>query len=294
MGRIVRLTFVVTSLAATMLIVSGSGHASPDEPAASHMTRGPFTTSITKPIQFPQQPTLDWSRARVMSILDNANAREHIRRLESLDPQFRAAQLRTAAGLQSKGFQPTDLAWVATIEVPRPQLAPNQLGFRDVLSRFLVATLNAEEFDGYEVIAQSWDDGNHSTWEGSVYARNLSTGEWASSYEQQQLPPEPYTILWGDPAGQSFQPRYQCRKQGSACGYCGQNGTASCNLQRAIVARWDSCMLGAGACAFSGPNWPGCVAVACWGNFFIGWLMFTKEHFNQCWLDEAERQACEG
>lgn len=63
---------------------------------------------------------------------------------------------------------------------------------------------------------------------------------------------------------------------------------------RAIEDRWPYCAGGALACAFAGPAWLQCAGAKCYGQLFGGFLWFTKQHFQQCWLDEAERVACGG
>jgi hypothetical protein len=41
-------------------------------------------------------------------------------------------------------------------------------------------------------------------------------------------------------------------------------------------------------------GWLPCTGVGCYGAFLAGWLGQTKQHFQNCWLDEAERLACGG
>lgn len=187
----------------------------------------------------------DWSRARVVRQLSGTNALAYITGKEAGSAQFRAVQQTAAAKLRKRGLRQTDIAVVLRIEVPK---APEALPGQNALSRlwrFFVPTLTAEVIDGYDVIAQSWDDGDNSTWEGNHYVQELSSGHWTSTNEQQQLPPQPYQANWT-------------------------------------------------GCAFAGPAWLQCATINCYGQLFAGFLWMTKQHFQQCWLDDNERITCGG
>ena len=142
---------------------------------------------------------------------------------------------------------------------------------------------------------ESWDDGVNTNWEGNVYVQQLSSGDWVSANEQKETPAEPFDVNWTDPVGTNMQPRNDCRKTGSACGYCGTPTAAECNLRMGIEDNWTWCVGTAGACAFlAGPAWPACIGIGCYGAFLAGFLNRTKQHFQNCWLDAAERTACGG
>lgn len=236
----------------------------------------------------------DWSRAKVVRDLQGAAALSYIAAREGADPVFRDARQKAAAMLLAQGFRPTGYARVATFHVPKASAPMIDRGLLARLLNLVEPRLLAEVYEGYDIIPQSWDDGDNSTWEGNVWVQELSTGYWMSSNEQQLLPAEPYWANWANQVSTNMQPPQRCRKAGSACGYCAETSAIRCNLQNALNDRWPYCAGGALACVASGPAWLGCSGLHCWGQLFGGWLWQTKQHLQQCWLDEAERIACGG
>jgi len=238
-----------------------------------------------------QEGGRDWSRARVVRDIKNAAAMTYITGRAAGDPAFRDVQERAATMLRERGLTPTDHARVLTIQVPR--MAPKTVLLERMLG-LVAPRVTAEEYDGFEVYIESWNDDDDSTWEGNIWVQELATGAWVSANEQKQLPPAPYIVNWADQVGTSQRPLQQCRKSGSVCGYCGSWEAANCNLGRAIDDSWPFCVGFAWACGFTGPMWPECASVACIGPLLGNFLNRTKQHFATCWLDEAEREACEG
>jgi hypothetical protein len=224
--------------------------------------------------------------------LQGRDARGYIMAKEGSDPTFAAIQRKAAAQLHARGLRPTDIAVFAVMDVPRIPQEP--LGLVGRILELFEPKLIAEEIDGYEVLGQSWDDGNNGTWEGNLYSREIGSGYWISANEQRQLPPEPYEINWNDVVGHNMNPRVDCRKRGSVCGFCASADVWSCTARAAVADRWPYCAGGALACVASGPAWLQCAGLYCWGQMFGGYLWQTKQHFNSCWVDEYERAACVG
>jgi hypothetical protein len=237
---------------------------------------------------------LDWSRARVTRDQSGAAALSYITTKEAQNPVFRHVRQHAAAKLRSRGLQPTSIVRVGKLAVPRVFPAAADRWRLDKLLGLIEPRLHAEEFEDFEIIAESWDDGDNYTWEGNVYVEDTTSGHWISANEQQQLPAEPYPVNWAEPVQSNIQPTYHCNKKGSACGYCGTPSAASCNLRTAIDDRWPYCAGGAFVCLATGPAWLVCAGLNCWGQTFGGWLWQTKQHLQQCWLDEQERTACGG
>ncbi len=242
-----------------------------------------------------QQPPFDWTRVLIEKDLIDGDALSYISKREAADSTYRIVRGRAAASLRARGFQPTDDARVVTLRVPRKDIAPLVMGLGERVLSWVVPKASAEEYEGYEIIAESWDDGDDSTWEGNVYVRNLTSGYWASSNEQQWLQSEPYVSNWAQNVSTNLPaPQYRCRKTGSPCGYCGDASVWRCNLDRGLDDAWPWCVGGAAGCVLSGPLWLKCASVNCYGQVFSRWLNVTKQHFQNCWLDEDERIACGG
>jgi len=235
----------------------------------------------------------DSDRARVVNDLVGPSALAYVKAKEANDPAFKAVQARSAALLHGRGLRRSPIARVVLVQVPKSGSTRPVALLREFFN-LIVPPVRAEEFDGFEIIAQSWDDGQHTTWEGNVYVRELSSGLWMSANEQHELASEPYWGNWADLVDTNFRPRPDCRKQGSVCGYCANPYAAECNLQQALGHAWLSCAAWAGGCMFSGPAWLQCTSISCYGTIFSAWLLQTKQHFQQCWLDEYEEQYCLG
>jgi hypothetical protein len=199
---------------------------------------------------------------------------------------------KAATMLRARGLKPTGIARVATFQFPM-EVATQRHLFGRILD-IIAPPVSAEQFNGYEIIAESWNDGDNSTWEGNVYVRELSTGQWQSANEQQDLPSEPYEVNWTDEVGTNQQGRPGCQKAGSPCGLCTDPGAVGCNLRRAVDDRWPYCAGGAAACVAAGPVWLQCAGLQCYGQLFGGWLWQSKNHFSQCWRTHQERIDCTG
>lgn len=219
----------------------------------------------------------DWSRARVVRDLHAENAFTYIHAREARDAVFRSVRQKAAAMLSARGLRAGGYARVATFEVPKLEPIAHG-GLLGRLLNLVAPRVSAEEYEGYEIIVESWDDGNNSNWEGNVWVEQLSSGHWMSNNEQQQLDTEPYWSNWADEVSTNMQPPQRCRKAGSACGYCAETSAIRCNLQRALDDRWPYCVGGAGACVLSGVAWPKCAGIFCYGQIFGGWLWQTKQH----------------
>lgn len=235
------------------------------------------------------------SRARVTRHLFGNEALAFIAGREAGDATFREVQRKAAHLLRVRGLQRTDIAMVARIEVPQRAVQIEQSALLSRIWQKLAPTLYAEVIEGYDVIAQSWDDGDNGTWEGNAYVQQLSSGHWISANEQQQLPPEPNHVNWAEQVSTNMQPQSWCRRTGSPCGYCGSGSAPQCNMVRALGGVWwQDCSLAAGMCRNSGPGWLACTGIGCYGSIWYGYFNYTKAHLSQCWWDEQDRLACGG
>jgi len=241
-----------------------------------------------------QHQTFDWHRLLVTRDLVGAEAQSYIRKREEADSTYRIVRARAALQLKARGLKPANDARVLTFKVPVNR-ADGLIRREWPLLNAIMPSALAEEYEGYEIILESWDDGDDYTWEGNAYVRQLSNGEWLSANEQQWLNAEPYQSVWAEEVATNLQPpQYRCRKTGSACGYCSAPGVWRCNMDRALDEAWPWCVGGGAACLMSGPKWPACAGLNCYGQAFSRYLNFSKQHFQNCWLDEEERIACGG
>lgn len=109
-------------------------------------------------------------------MLTGAAARAHIEQKERQNARFREALRESREELRAMGFratgQPTVIRVVADLQQP--------VWAR--LAALVVSPVSAQAYgDGSgEIVFDTWDDGNHATWEGHVYVEDYQTGLWSS------------------------------------------------------------------------------------------------------------------
>lgn len=128
-----------------------------------------------------------------VEVLEGSQAREHLEQLKKAHPgRFKGL----GAALREHGAHPTNIVTVMrTRQLVLPGLqgqtnssgAPNNLETRSD---------SASDADG-EVIFSSWDDGDDSTWEGTIYTVDYSDGSWSTWEGQANIASADYYGVWG-------------------------------------------------------------------------------------------------
>lgn len=94
--------------------------------------------------------------------------------------------------LERRGFQPTDLTVVLRSMTRDPRTGAWVGG---AVSGRIAPTTSGASSEG-EIVLVSWDDGDDTTWEGTTYAENYSTGSWRSWESQADISGSQGFTIW--------------------------------------------------------------------------------------------------
>ena len=106
--------------------------------------------------------------------LTGSHAVAYVAQKERRQPAFREERQEAAEELRAQGFTPT-----GQVVVIRQLGRPTALARLAALASTPVLAQSFSTSAG-EVILETWDDGDDSTWEGHVYVENAATGDWSS------------------------------------------------------------------------------------------------------------------
>ena len=165
-----------------------------------------------------------------------------------------------------------------------------------------VPTLKAQAVyePGGEVYISGWDDGNHATWEGNVYAIDYETqGHYSTDTQIYVADPGSAPILWdygwissapvvddipwagGNPAA---RPRVQraALNNNASCNCAASYGWGRCALSESIQDSWPYCVA-AGTWCLATPNYFLCAGGVCYVNVFGRYLSNVRDTFRNCY-----------
>lgn len=105
-------------------------------------------------------------------------AQAYVAQKEQRQPKFREERKEAADDLRAQGFKPTGKIVVVRVTGDMA----GRTTFLGRLAHALVAPALAQTFStsAGEVVLETWNDGDNSTWEGHVYVENYATGDWSS------------------------------------------------------------------------------------------------------------------
>jgi hypothetical protein len=153
---------------------------------------------------------------------------------------------------------------------------------------------------GGEVYISGWDDGDHATWEGNVYAIDYETqGHYAADMQVYVADSGSAPILWdygwisSPPVRDDFQwagrrsapaPRLQrvAMNNNASCNCSSSYGWGRCALTQSINDSWPMCVA-AGAWCLASPNYFLCAGGVCYVNVFGRYLANIRDTFHNCY-----------
>ncbi|HEX2833713.1 MAG TPA: hypothetical protein VHW00_11935 [Thermoanaerobaculia bacterium] len=201
------------------------------------------------------------SHAEPVQILRGAEAKAHLAELKSKRPSvFRMAERRMSA----RGYRPTEQVVVLRTARTEPSLYQ--------------PTQSIPTSEG-EIVFWSWDDGDDSTWEGTMYISRYSNGAEMLQEAQFDIATATPSVMfestiWKHLPGLEYAAGDDPNVQGSPVLMASLRGaTATPQIELATsmprpAREWlgcvvNGCLVGAIACAFSGPAYPECVVLVC-------------------------------
>lgn len=271
--------FKVKTVIASLVVSTAMA---PSMLAQSQDTRNgtPSVTSVTYPLvkKLSEDITLvQYDSERAVEQLRGTAALAHLQNLRSREPQALIASIKN---MKEHGFRPTDHVFVERhLRLARntSQSGPPPYS--------LTQTSSEANSDG-EIVFWSWDDGDNSTWEGTIYVEIYSDGA-ASTWDGQiydETEDHPwvwYQKTWErDPVDRriAFPPLPGTRSNDR---FLLTNSAIALRPQFDLVGfyEWATCWRAAvvggcsGAawtCRRTGPLWPECFAYGCTGAEIAG------------------------
>ncbi len=243
-------------------------------------------------------------------VLTGESARAYVAGKERARAHFKAARREAFEDLRRRGFVQTHEVLVYRFKQHTSGLAR--------LQELVLPSLHAEEYyDNGVIVLESWDDDDHSTWEGYVYVED-SQGNWSSSDTQWDISVtadinsyEPPTVLWVGAAqdnGDECRTRESCELPNNSPGHrvldfllprllaqasdnlsCGAGAHATTRafmkqgMQRAADNAWYILSTSALAGFLGGaPAFIGSGGVQVWGLVLDGYMSEFRRYYSRC------------
>jgi hypothetical protein len=214
-------------------------------------------------------PTSD-AQTGPVEVLHGRDARTHLATLKRRRPQpFELAEKRMLA----RGFSPTDQVVVLRTEHAAAGTSRSETGIDLAQS---VATSDGE------IIFEAWDDGDDSTWEGTMWIQRYTDGAEILQETQFDISSAAASVLWEDTVWRKppvvdyvdldvHPPLTAPRLDGATASLGGMIPSRDVELVTVMpkpARDWIGCVIatcvaGAVGCAFSGPAWLECAVLVC-------------------------------
>lgn len=128
-----------------------------------------------------------------IEVLDGQRAIDYIQSKRALHPERFS---RSGEALREAGYRPTPV-----VTVIRAIQVTAAMGPDGSLSPNIVPATTMSNAEG-ELILSAWDDGDDSTWEGSIYAERYSDGRWVAYDAQWDISSTEYWYaIWSELTG---------------------------------------------------------------------------------------------
>ncbi len=226
------------------------------------------------------------------------------------EAEKRLAERRTASPAMHKALEDSEKRFsslkmkrlgVAVLIIGEPR-APRRTGLPGRLLNWFAPTLKAQAVyePGGEVYISGWDDGDHSTWEGNIYAIDYETqGHYATDTQLYVADPNGAPVLWdygwiSSPpvqddvpwASRTPTPGPRVSRVGmnnnASCNCSGSSGWGRCALTESLYESWPYCTA-AGVWCLATPNYFLCAGGVCYVNVFGRFLSNIRNTFHNCY-----------
>lgn len=211
-------------------------------------------------------------------VLTGERARDHLRNLMARHPKVFAEARRQ---MLANGYSPTTVVTVR--RTVRSDLIHDQSPHRPVDPRLAQSYSSSEG----EITFWSWDDGDDSTWEGTVHVSRYSDGVWRTINGQSYIGNENYSGIWSQlvgewsPPEEEFQSEWNSASPDGTVRFADWDGSHEPEYRLAFLEEFDwdgywicvTARCGAACptlCAFAGPFWGYCYGGCCVGTGLIG------------------------
>ncbi len=226
------------------------------------------------------------------------------------EAERRLAARRTASPAMHKALEESERRF-ASLKMKRMGVtvlmfgeppSPRRTGWPGRILNWFAPTLKAQAVfePGGEVYISGWDDGDHSTWEGNVYAIDYETeGHYATDAQLYVADANDAPVLWdygwiASPpiqedvpwASRTPTPRPRVSRvamnNNASCNCSGSAGWGRCALTESIYESWPYCTA-AGVWCLATPNYFLCAGGVCYVGVFGRFLSHIRDTFHNCY-----------